>query len=164
MTCLAPVVAHVARVRAAPVPVPVTLVFGVSAVVFVLAVGVSTTLIVAAVAGMLPVASLAVTAAAAEQAINQTHRSILLCGRLRATFSVNVPSLPGRKLEASLDGTMNGWSAPRSLVPRGAAPAQRRRGRSADAVTVSGRASAESAEGASGRTMRKIEPPPGRAR
>jgi hypothetical protein len=72
-------VALVARVGAALV----TRGPGVSAGGFVLAARVLMTLIVAAVTGMLPVASLVVTAAAAEQAVNQAHRAILLCRRLQ---------------------------------------------------------------------------------
>jgi hypothetical protein len=62
--------------------VPVTLVLGGSAVVFVIAAGVLMTLLMAALAGMLPVASFVVSAAAAEKAIKQTHHAILLCRRL----------------------------------------------------------------------------------
>jgi hypothetical protein len=100
------VVPSVAFVLAADVPV--TLVFDVSAVAFVLVAGVHVTSIGAARAGILLPDSLVTTAAAAEQAINQSHHAILPSPMLRAAFSANVPSLPGRKLEGSLDRTMSG--------------------------------------------------------
>src|SRR6266508_1506885 len=85
------------------------------------------------------------------------HRSI---APSQAVVFSTLPPLPGRKLEASLDGTMSGEPA-RGLAGEGRAVAQRRRGRAADGTTVASRASFESAAGAGGRTMRKTEPPPG---
>jgi hypothetical protein len=75
----------------------------------------------------------------------------------------SVPRLPGRKLGASLDAPVNGQPG-RAPSRREGRLAQRRSGRSAGALPVSRRAASESAAGASGRTTRKTEPPPGRAR
>jgi hypothetical protein len=68
---------------------------------------------------------------------------------------------PGRKLKASLNAAVN-ESQP--SLSRHEGLAQWRNGRSASVVAISGCASSASAAGASGKTTRKTEPPPGHVR